>query len=62
MHFRCLAVFRLLAAMAGGARPAGGGIQLARWRPQIRGELVNSDESPRKTYVIKTASGGQHDA
>ena len=26
---------------------------------QIRGELVNRDESPRKTYVIKTASGGQ---
>ncbi len=26
---------------------------------QIRGELVNPDESPRKTYVIKTAAGGQ---
>ncbi|MBI3836415.1 MAG: HEAT repeat domain-containing protein [Planctomycetia bacterium] len=26
---------------------------------QIRGELVNRDESPRKTYVIKTATGGQ---
>ncbi len=26
---------------------------------EVRGELVNRDESPRKTYVIKTASGGQ---
>ena len=26
---------------------------------QIRGELVNRDESPRKSYVIKTASGGR---
>ncbi len=26
---------------------------------QIRGELVNRAESPRKTYVIKTASGGR---
>lgn len=26
---------------------------------QIRGELVNRDEKPRQTYVVKTASGGQ---
>ena len=26
---------------------------------QVRGELANRDESPRKTYVIKTAGGGQ---
>jgi len=26
---------------------------------QIRGEVLNKDESPRKTYVVKTASGGQ---
>lgn len=25
----------------------------------VRGELVNRDESPRKTYVVKTVSGGQ---
>ncbi|MEX0676168.1 MAG: HEAT repeat domain-containing protein [Pirellulales bacterium] len=25
---------------------------------EVRGELVNRDESPRKAYVIKTASGG----
>ena len=26
---------------------------------QVRGELVNRDQSPRKNYVIKTSSGGQ---
>lgn len=26
---------------------------------QIRGELVNKDQKPRKNYVVKTASGGQ---
>jgi hypothetical protein len=26
---------------------------------QVHGQLVNADQNPRKTYVIKTASGGQ---
>ena len=26
---------------------------------QVRGELLNKDESPRKTFVVKTADGGQ---
>jgi hypothetical protein len=26
---------------------------------RVRGELVNRDEAPRKTYLIKTATGGQ---
>jgi len=26
---------------------------------QVRGELVNRDQSPRKTYVVKTPAGGQ---
>ncbi len=26
---------------------------------EVRGELVNRDQSPRTTYVVKTASGGQ---
>jgi HEAT repeats len=26
---------------------------------EVRGQLLNADESPRKTYVIKTSAGGQ---
>ena len=46
----------LLAAAAGRARAD---IFWLEDGGQVRGELVNRDESPRKTYVVKTSSGGQ---
>ncbi len=57
MHLNRVAWFVLLgAALTCGA--ARGEVFNLHDGGQIRGELVNRDESPRKTYVIKTASGG----
>ena len=41
------------------AAPAGADIFVLANRGEVHGQLVNRDESPRKTYVIKTTSGGQ---
>ncbi len=41
------------------AAPAGADIFVLASQGEVRGQLVNRDESPRKTYVIKTTSGGQ---
>ena len=54
---RSLWAFALLASLGAGSGRAD--IFLLRDEGQVRGELVNRYESPRKTYVIKTASGGQ---
>jgi hypothetical protein len=55
--FRSLAAFVMLGSLAAGWCRAE--VFLLENDGQIRGELVNRDESPRKTYVIRTATGGQ---
>jgi uncharacterized membrane protein YgcG len=54
---RLLGAFAALASLGLGASRAD--IFLLQDEGQVRGELVNRDESPRKTYVIQTANGGQ---
>ncbi len=51
----------LVCALLGGllAAPARAEIFMLHDGGKVRGEWVNRDESPRKNYVIKTASGGQ---
>lgn len=46
----------LTATWAGSARAD---IFLLQGAGEVRGKLLNPDQSPRKSYVIKTASGGQ---
>lgn len=52
------AVLGILAAMSL-LRPARADIFVLENDGQVRGELINKDESPRTTYVIKTAVGVQ---
>jgi hypothetical protein len=52
-----VAISAALAGLAVGQ--ARGEIFVLKGAGEVRGELTNRDESPRKTYVIKTASGGQ---
>jgi hypothetical protein len=57
LFYRSLAIGILLAgALAGSSRAE---VFLLHDGGQVRGELVNRDQSPRKTFVIKTVSGGQ---
>jgi hypothetical protein len=56
-HFRSLIVVAVFWSLAAGW--CRGEVFLLENDGQIRGELLNRDESPRKTYVIKTATGGQ---
>ena len=59
-HFRLARrVLALLALVGGMPQAAWADIFLLQDDGQVRGELVNRDESPRRTYVIKMASGGQ---
>ncbi len=53
---RCAIAALLTGAVAA---PAGADIFVLHSRGEVHGKLVNRDESPRKTYVIKTTSGGQ---
>ncbi len=45
-------------AAAGSIGPARADIFALKNQGEVRGELVNKNESPRKSYVVKTASGG----
>ncbi len=54
---RCLAALGLVGGLT--ASTASADIFLLEGDGQVRGELVNRDQSPRTTYVIKTASGGE---
>ncbi len=54
---RCLTACGLVGSLLAGAGRAD--IFLLEGDGQVRGELVNRDQSPRTTYVIKTASGGE---
>ncbi|HEV3137008.1 MAG TPA: hypothetical protein VGZ26_03875 [Pirellulales bacterium] len=56
-YYRLLAAVAAIFSLAGGW--CRGEVFLLENDGQIRGELLNRDESPRKTYVIKTATGGQ---
>ncbi len=49
-------IFALAAASGAGAARAD--IFVLKNQGEVRGELVNKDEAPRKTFVVKTASGG----
>jgi hypothetical protein len=54
---RCLAAYGLVGSFT--ATTARADIFVLEGDGQVRGELVNRDQSPRTTYVIKTASGGE---
>jgi hypothetical protein len=53
---RAAAIFGLAVGLAGTVR---GDIFVLEGQGEVRGELLNPDESPRTSYVIKTASGGR---
>lgn len=50
------ALLPLLLSTAAAAR---GDVFVLTNQGEVRGELLNPDESPRKTYVVRTSSGGQ---
>ena len=43
----------------GGANPARADLFVLRTGGQVEGELLNPDEKPRESYVVKTQFGGQ---
>src|SRR3954468_1286140 len=47
----------LIAAILIGIPSARGDVYILKTDGQVRGELVNREESPRQKYVIKTADG-----
>src|SRR5689334_18635192 len=57
-RFVCLTVAAIAVCAAAGSRTRADIFVLAG-QGEVRGELLNRDQAPRKTYVVKTSSGGQ---
>lgn len=57
---RRVAIFLWAAGVLGAMlRPAAGDVFLLANGGRVEGQLANPDESPRKSYVIKLATGGR---